>query len=45
MPRPKFEKVLLFTSLKGHFLVGAANNDKDSAHEEDLDDEPINSGH
>ena len=45
MPRANFEKVPLFKNSKGQYIVGATNNDNDSVHKEDVDCEPISSGH
>ena len=43
VPRPNFERVPLFKNSKGQYIVGAANNDNDPAHEEDLECEPKSS--
>ena len=40
VPRPNFERVPLFKNSQGQY-IGDANNDDDSAHEEDLDYEPV----
>ena len=43
--RLDFERVALFKNSKGQYIVGAANNDNDSTHEENLDYESISLGH
>ena len=37
VPRPNFQGVPLFKNSKGQYIVGAADNNNNSSHEEDLD--------